>query len=68
LAFVAAFFFAAASNSSQAMWARPGAVPQIKLIVGLHWNAAGGPPLNGLGDRVGISEVVLFGLARNGLA
>ena len=35
---------------------------QIKLIVGLHWNAAGGRPLNSLGDRVGISEVVLVAL------
>ena len=40
---------------------------QIKLIVGLHWNAAGGQPLNSLRDRVGIPEVVPVA-CRNGLA
>ena len=35
---------------------------QIKLIVGLHWNAACGRPLNSLRDRVGVSEVVLVAL------
>ena len=39
----------------------PGAV-QIKLIVGLHWNAACGRPLNSLRDRVRVSEVVLVAL------
>jgi hypothetical protein len=35
---------------------------QIKLIIGLHWNAAGGRPLNSLRDRVGVPEVVLVTL------
>ena len=35
---------------------------QIKLIVGLHWNAAGGRPLNSLRDRVGVPKVVLVTL------
>ena len=35
---------------------------QIKLIFGLHWNAACGRPLNSFRDRVGISEVVLVAL------
>ena len=32
------------------------------MIVGLHWNAACGRPLNSLRDRVGVSEVVLVAL------
>ncbi len=36
---------------------------QIKLIVGLHWNAARGRPLNSLRYRVGIPEVVLVATA-----
>ena len=35
---------------------------QIKLIVGLHWNAACRWPLNSLRDRVCVSEVVLVAL------
>ena len=35
---------------------------EIELIVGLHWNAAGGRPLDSLRDRVGVSEVVLVAL------
>src|SRR6478672_10843931 len=31
-------------------------------MVGLHWNAACGRPLNSLRDRVGVSEVVLVAL------
>src|SRR5258705_9847980 len=35
---------------------------EIELIVGLHWNAAGGRPLDSLRDRVGVSGVVLVAL------
>jgi len=41
---------------------RPVQCLQIKLIVGLHRNAACGRPLNSFRDRVGISEVVLVAL------
>jgi hypothetical protein len=35
---------------------------EIKLIVGLHWNAACRGTLHGFGDCVGIPEVVLVAL------
>jgi hypothetical protein len=39
-----------------------GSRPIKLMIVGLHWNAACGRPLNSLRDRVGVSEVVLVAL------